>query len=275
MPTSNSQQYLMEIVQDEVRAAVDKLVRTKGRHCVPSFYAVTGSHIYGFPSEEGGDIDVRGFHLAEGERYALLDTPREQFIANQEDTTEGFERYEDIDIVSYELRKFTRLVFKSNFNILEVLFSPLPVVNGVPLEIERLKGLITEHLPLDVPRTYLGMARNNYRKFLDENRENYRPEAKKYLYVLRGLMAARYVEEEHDIEPDITVLASALGENEELVDQLIALKRENESREVPRDLAAEANEEIRSLFNSTPAPGDVDKSEFRRELDDWMLKVRG
>lgn len=265
----------MEIDQNEIREAVDKLVRTKGRHCVPSFYAVTGSHIYGFPSEEGGDIDIRGFHLAEGERYALLETPREQFIANQDGTTEGFERYEEIDIVSYELRKFTRLVSKSNFNVLEVLFSPLPAVNGVPLEIEGLRGLVRDHLPLDVPRTYLGMARNNYRKFLDENRENYRPEAKKYLYVLRGLLAARYVEEEHDIEPDVTVLASELSANEELVDRLIALKRQSESREIPQELAAEAEEEIRSLFNKAPAPSYVDKSEFRRELDDWMLKVRG
>lgn len=264
----------MEIDPERIERVIDKAVRRSGEDARPAFYAVTGSHIYGFPSEEGSDVDVRGFHVAKTERYALLESPREQIVVNQDGLTEGFEDYPEIDLVSYELKKFGQLLYKANFNVLEVVFEGDEIVNSVPLEIAALRQLVEDRLPMDVPRTYFGMAKSNYWKHLNPNRESYNPTAKKFLYVLRGLMAAQYVGRERTIEADVRELSEYVLGNTDLVDELIAVKREAESAEVGEDLAARADETITRLFNEAEPPAKVDKSEYRQALDDWMLKVR-
>ena len=264
----------MKIDEGRIERVIDEAVRQSGDDARPAFYAVTGSHIYGFPSEEGGDVDVRGFHIADGTRYAGLDEPREQIIVNQNRLTEGFEDYPEIDLVSYELKKFTTLLYQANFNVLEVVFCGIEVVNGVPLEMASLRRLVEERLPLDVPRTYFGMAKSNYWKHLNPNRESYAPTAKKFLYVLRGLLAAQYVIEERTIEADIRELSEHVLGDTDLVDELIAVKVEGESAEVDEALAARADETITRLFNEVEPPERVDKAAYREALNDWMLKVR-
>lgn len=243
----------------------------------PAFYAVTGSHIYGFPSEKGGDVDVRGFHLADGDRYLCLDTPQEQYIINQDGTTEGFEAYADIDLVSYELKKFTSLLYTANYNVLEVVFCGHEVLNGIPLEMESLRTLIEEQLPMDVPKTYFGMAKSNYWKFLNPEKGKYRPTAKKYLYVIRGLLASEFVRQEATITADITELTSWYDDPEltRIVNELIDAKHDHETAEIEgMELADDADEWIPRLFNEAEPPEQADKETYKSALDDWMLKVR-
>lgn len=264
----------MQYDENRIEQVVEKAVRRSEESARPAFYAVTGSHIYGFPSEEGSDVDVRGFHVVDAERYAMLDGPRVQIVVNQDGLTEGFEDYPEIDLVSYELRKFGALLYKANFNVLEVVFAGEEVINGVPLELAALRRSIQDRLPIDVPRTYFGMAKSNYWKHLNPNRESYTPTAKKFLYVLRGLMAAQYVQAERTIEADVRALSEHVLGDTDLVDDLIAVKRDAESAEVDEDLAARADETITRLFNEAEPPERVDKSGYRDALDEWMLKVR-
>lgn len=264
----------MEYEPERIERVVDRAVRGADGDARPAFYAVTGSHIYGFPSEAGGDVDVRGFHVADAEQYALLDEPEEQIVVNQDGLTEGFEDYPEIDLVSYELKKFGSLLYQANFNVLEVVFDGIEVVNGVSLELAALRRLVEDRLPLDVPRTYFGMAKSNYDKHLNPNRESYEPTAKKYLYVLRGLLAAQYVQTERTIEADVRDLSAHVLGDTDLVDDLIVVKREAESAEVGDELAARADETITRLFDEVNPPENVDKSEYREAIDDWMRKVR-
>lgn len=259
---------------DRIERVVDRAVRRDGDDTRPVFYAVTGSHIYGFPTENDSDVDVRGFHLADWKRYALLDGPREQIIVNQDGITEGFEDYPEIDLVSYELKKFTRLLYQANFNVLEVVFAGEEVINSVPLEMAELHQLIEERLPLDVARTYYGMAKSNYWKQLNPNRESYTPSAKTFLYVLRGLLAARYVQEERKIEANVRVLSEYVLGDTDLVDDLIAVKVASETATVDDDLAARADEQITRLFTEVEPAETVDNSDYRNALNEWMLKVR-
>lgn len=265
----------MEYDTKRVRDFTDKAVRRQGKHrCVPRFHAVTGSHIYGFPSEDG-DVDVRGFHTAPLETHSYLERPKEQIEVNQGGVTEGFEDHSEIDLVSYELRKFGYLVYKANFNVLEVLFCGDSVNNGVPLETEALRDLVENHLPLDVPKTYFGMAKSNYKKFLNRDGDRYRPEAKKFLYVLRGLYAAQYVQEQRTIESNVRKLSKAVEGDTDFVDDLIHVKIEAEEVTVDRDLADRSHSRIHRLFNEAEAPEAVDKTEYRKEIDQWMKKIRG
>lgn len=264
----------MEYSTDTIRTMIDKTVRTTDENATPAFAAVTGSHIYGFPSESSGDVDVRGFHLVDGDHYLRLDDPREQYIINQDGTTEGFEDYAEIDLVSYELKKFTSLVYSCNFNVLEVIFCGDEIINGVPLELRRLKQIITDELPSGVPRTYVGMAKSNYYKFLNPNKETYRPSAKKFLYVLRGLLAAQHVTDERIIIANVRDLTEWHGEYTDLVDELIVVKHDSETATVDDALAERADEAIATLFGEVDPADDVDKTDYKTKLNEWMLKVR-
>lgn len=263
--------------KEEVRNIIQKAVQ-KRENWEPKFYAISGSHIYGFPSKESSDVDVRGFHIADGTRYMTLDSPQEQKIINQsENPTEGFEHVEDVELVSYELKKFGSLLHKSNFNVLEFLFHGKTVMNGDPMAIDALKDIIEDYLPADVPYHYRGMAKQNYHKYLDKD-SNYRPEAKKFLYVIRGLLAAEYVQENASIEPDINVLAEHLlgYEDIETINDLIEVKRDDEFEHAPEELQEKAHDLISKLFNDLELEEDkkVEVTEYRQEINDWMIKVR-
>lgn len=279
----------MEYDELRVQTVIDKAARHTDEGARPSFYAISGSHLYGFPSESGGDseersssysrtqsgdLDVRGFHLIENERYLRLDAPEEQYVVNQGETTEGFEDDADIDLVSYELRKFGQLLYLANFNVIEVVFCRTEVINGVPLELGTLRALIEEELPLDVPQSSVGLAKTNYYKYLNPNK-NSRPTAKKYLYVLRGLLGAQYVTDQRTITADIRELAEWSAKSDrELTEELIDAKRIDEKAQVGNDLASRADERITSLFNEIDPKSSVEKVTYKERLNDWMLKVR-
>lgn len=261
----------MEHDPEAAVALIDEAVRREDRR--PAFYAVGGSHMYGFAGTDS-DLDVRGFHVADGERYALLDEPAEQVAVNQGGATPGFEEYAGIDLVSYELRKFGSLVLAANFDVLELLFDGVEVVDEVPAEVDALRELVEAELPLDVPRSYVGMARTNYRRYLNPDAATDAPTAKRYLYALRGLLAARYVADEGTVAADVRDLARyALEPTEiEVVDELIEAKVGGAS--VDDDLAARADDLVTDLLDAADPPERVGKEGYRERIDEWMLGVR-
>ena len=265
----------LEYSAEELRDFIEKAVAQQGTQNHPRFYAITGSHIYGFDSAES-DIDVRGLHLTPAEEYAYLETPAEEVTVNMDGTTEGFEAFPEVDLRSYELKKFGSLLAKANYNIIELIFDAPTVMNGMPLEMDALHALIREHLPLNVPHAYLGMAKSNYYKHLDpEKAEGYSPVAKKYLYVYRGLLGAQYVVECEDIEADIFELAEAVdGGDPALVEDLVNHKRTSDEAFVPDDLKERARTAIQEQFNALDSFPDPDKTVYRAAIDDWMRKVR-
>ena len=146
---------------DKIREFIEKAVAQKGTEHHPRFYAVTGSHIYGFESADS-DIDIRGIHVAPAQEYAYLQTPAEEVTVNMDGTTEGFEEYAEVDLRSYELKKFGSLLAKANYNVIELVFEAPTVMNGMPLEMDALQDLVRDFLPMNVPHAYLGMAKSNY-----------------------------------------------------------------------------------------------------------------
>ncbi|UPM45093.1 nucleotidyltransferase domain-containing protein [Halocatena salina] len=261
--------------EEEIRTFIEEAVAQKGTQYQPRFYAVTGSHVYGFDSSDS-DIDVRGIHVAPAEEYAYLQTPVEEVTINMDGTTEGFETYADIDLRSYELKKFGSLLAKANYNVIELVFEAPTVMNGLPLEMDALEALIREHLPMNVPHAYLGMAKSNYYKHLDpEKPVGYDPRPKEFLYVYRGLLGAKYVLDHEDIEANVQTLATAVdGGNPELVEELINHKREIDEPTVPDALEQRTRAAIVEQFNALDALPTPDKSGYHDALDDWMHNVR-
>ncbi len=260
---------------DELRTFIEDAVARKGTEHRPRFYAVTGSHIYGFDSVES-DIDVRGLHVVPPDEYAYLQTPASEVTINMDGTTEGFEEYAEVDLRSYELKQFGSLLYEANYNVLELVFEAPTVMNGMPLEMDALRDLVREFLPMNVPHAYLGMAKSNYYKHLDPQKtEGYDPRPKKFLYVYRGLLGAQYVLDHEDVEADIHRLAETVdGGDPDLVAELVEHKREADEPEVPQELAERAREAIAAQFNELDELPDPDKSGYRDAIDDWMRKVR-
>lgn len=268
---------MTEMDEHRARIVVSKAIGQE-KPLIPVYYAIGGSHIYGFPSEEGSDIDLRGFHIhLPTEDYARLKQPDEQIIVNQGTTTRGYEDYEEIELVSYELRKFTSLVADANFNVLEILFGGIEVINTIPTELERLMfWTIQDMLPSRTHKAYLGMAKSNYQRYLQPHKEGYKPCAKKFLYVIRGLYASEFVLETEQIEPSIRNLAEKVeGGRPGLVSELIEYKTEREDMKVPKFLRDEAHDHINEKMNDMDElPDDDDDWDYRDEFDDWQMELR-
>jgi predicted nucleotidyltransferase len=265
----------LEYSAAEIREFIEAAVAQKGTQHRPRFYAVTGSHVYGFDSADS-DIDVRGIHVAPAAEYAYLETPAEEVTVNMDGVTEGFEEYAEVDLRSYELRKFGSLLAKANYNVVELVFEAPTVMNGMPLQMDALQELIRDYLPMNVPHAYLGMAKSNYYKHLDpEKEQGYTPVAKKFLYVYRGLLGAQYVIDREDIEADVFALAEAVDDGDpELVAELVRHKRESGDEFLPDYLEARARQAITRQFNALDPLPEPDKTGYREALDEWMRKVR-
>jgi hypothetical protein len=263
---------------ERIRAVIEDAVGRVDGRADPRFYAVTGSHVYGF-ADDTSDVDLRGFHVAPAEEYATLDPPTAEVTVNMDGLTAGFEDVPELELRSYELTAFGEHVYGANYDAVELVLAAPAVMNGVALEMDALRALVREHLPLDVAHSYLGMARSNYYKHLDpEKTEAYDPRPKKVLYVLRGLLAAQYVQTEGDLETDVTRLAAAVDldtghDVEALVAELVEYKRET-GGELPEPTVERAREATAALFNAVQRPADVDKTAFRAAVDDWLRKVR-
>lgn len=261
---------LRDVIERAVAGTAD------GHQRNPRWFAVTGSHVYGFPSASS-DLDVRGFHTVPADRYAMLDRPQnDEVTVNMDGTTDGFEDVAEIDLRSSELRHFGHLLRKANYNVMELVFCAPQVMNGVPLELDALRALLREHLPVNVPHSYVGMAKSNYYNYLDPAKtEAYDPRPKKYLYVYRGLLGAQYTHDEHAVEADVRALAEAVDWGDRaMVDELISLKRDADIETVGGDFEDTVRDEIAAAFNRVPDFGPVDKHDYVAALDDWMRKVR-
>jgi predicted nucleotidyltransferase len=260
---------------DAVRNFVQDAVAESGTRRQPRFYAVTGSHVYGFASADS-DVDVRGLHVVPPAEYASLGEPTPEISVNMDGVTDGFEAYADCDLRSYELKRFGELLVDANFNVVELVLAAPVVMNGLPLELDALRAIVREHLPMNVPHAYLGLAKSNYYKHLDADKETgYDPRPKQFLYVYRALMAAAYVLEHEAVEPNVHALADAIPAGDPaLVDDFVALKRDPDTDAVPDDLEARARDAIVAQFNALDPLPSVDKRGYRDAVDDWMRNVR-
>jgi len=243
----------------------------------PAYYALSGSHLYGYASESS-DIDVRGFHIAPGEQYLTLNTPKSQYEVDEIGE-------KDIDLVSYELKKFTRLVRKLNFNVLECIHSNIKIYNSDPQKISQLKDILSESKK-GTAKHYYGMAKSNYNRWLTkEGKGTFTPISKKYLYVFRGLLGSLYVLENNDIEPKMIPLTKKVRletnntlkkETEKAVEELVNYAQ-NDIDKLSDEKVKEYDKTINKLFKKVENKTfpQIDKKRLSKRLNKWMLDYRG
>jgi hypothetical protein len=173
------------------------------------FYTLSGAHLYGFPSSDS-DYDIRGCHIQDKREICGLIVPK--------DVIERMTG--DIDFVSFDVKKELGLILQNNSNVLEHVFSP-PLVSGPSLPaLKKIAGL---SLSKAVFNPYHGLALHNW-KNSTVSKTSGREEAgvKRYLYILRSLMAGIFVLDYGRIEPNINELNRHF--RYPLVDEFVSIK---------------------------------------------------
>lgn len=210
-------------VRQRVMQALDDI---EARHDVRVLFACeSGSRGWGFASPDS-DYDVRFVYVHRLPWYLS--------VAAQRDVIE-LPISDELDVCGWELRKALQLLRKSNPTLLEWLDSPV-VYREDQAAAARMRALVPDFFSqLSVRYHYLAMARKNFRGYLQGDAVR----LKKYLYVLRPLLAVRWIDSGLGLPPmRFAELAEATLSDLPLLDEinrLLAIKmRANEAEYSPR-----------------------------------------
>lgn len=164
------------------------LAEIEKQHNVKILYACeSGSRAWGFPSPDS-DFDVRYLYIRPLESYLKL-FPARDVIEGPIDEVKDF--------VGWDLQKALKLLMKGNAPLIEWLHSPIVYRENFWLR-ENLIKLFNEHSDFNaLYRGYFGLAMNNFKAYLTG--ETVKP--KKYLYVLRSIMACEWIKQKNSIPP--------------------------------------------------------------------------
>src|SRR5262245_54567602 len=151
------------------------------------FACESGSRGWGFASPDS-DYDVRFVYVNQLPWYLTVEPGRDVI----EQPISG-----ELDINGWDLRKTLQLLRESNPTLLEWLRSPI-VYQQETAWAERLRALAEDGFsPVRGYHHYVSMAKKNLREHLYGEVVRY----KKYLYVLRPLLAARWIREGRGVPP--------------------------------------------------------------------------
>jgi len=167
---------------------VSELTRIENVEDLRVLYAVeSGSRAWGFASTDS-DWDVRFIYLRRPEWYLSIQ-PRRDVLE--------LAAHGALDISGWDLRKALALFAKSNPPLLEWLRSPI-VYREASSAVQALRELSAQYFsPRSCLHHYLHMAQGNYREYLCGDPVR----TKKYFYVLRPILACRWVEAHQTMPP--------------------------------------------------------------------------
>jgi len=179
------------------------------------FASESGSRGWGFPSPNS-DYDVRFIYLKEKDWYLKVSDKRK-------DTME-FPINDDLDISGWEIRKTLQLLRKSNASLFEWLQSPIIYFSDE--KIKKDLWQLCEHYfnPRTTTYHYLGIAKTA----LTNGTVGEQINIKKYFYVLRPLLAAKWIIKNNTIPPmefdDLLILIESNNELKNEVSILLEKK---------------------------------------------------
>ena len=161
-----------ELIKSKLRE-IEVRENIKILHCIES-----GSRAWGFASPDS-DYDVRFIYVRPKEFYLRLDKTRDVIEWQLDDT---------LDINGWDVSKALQLLYKSNPTLFE--WNSSPIVYKTTDEWKTISSVINNYF---VAKSglyhYLSTAKSNYREYLKG--ETVR--LKKYFYVLRPLLACKWI----------------------------------------------------------------------------------
>lgn len=252
-------------VAPEMRQRIlQALADIEAGHQVKIIYACeSGSRGWGFASPDS-DYDVRFIYVPRLPWYLTVEPQRDVIELPIDD---------ELDVNGWELRKALRLLKKSNPTLLEWLDSPL-VYREAADSMGQLRELAARQFSaLPVRHHYLSMAKKNFRGYLQGEQVR----LKKYLYVLRPLLAVRWVEQGRGVPPmrfaDLVAGTVQDGALLQEINSLLAVKmRSDETEYGPRWPAIHAF--IEAQFAAPGQPPEMPKTHGdNAALDRFLLET--
>lgn len=158
-----------------------KLMEIEEKEHVKILHAVeSGSRAWGFASPDS-DYDVRFIYVRSKEFYLGLQ-PKKDYI--------DWELNETLDINGWDVSKALQHFHKSNATLFE--WSNSPIVYLTTPEWEKIRRVSEHYFSCKSSMYhYYGTANKNYHEYLQEDMVKY----KKYFYVLRPILACKWIEE--------------------------------------------------------------------------------
>ena len=197
-------------MKEQILATLEAIEK---KHHVKVLYAVeSGSRAWGFASPDS-DYDVRFIYVRPKESYLRLDRVRDVIEVPIND---------ELDINGWDVDKTLKLLHKSNPTVFEWFSSP--IIYQTSEFAEKFKPIMRKYFSSKSGLWhYLHMAEGNFREFLRGDMVK----AKKYFYVLRPILACRWILEKGTPPPMLfsELMESQLDEGlKETVYELLDLK---------------------------------------------------
>jgi predicted nucleotidyltransferase len=245
-----------------------KLQAVEAEHDVRVLYACeSGSRGWGFASPDS-DYDVRFVFVRPAKEYLRV-TPVRDVIEEVPGPV--------FDVNGWDIRKALQLLAKGNATLVEWLSSPV-VYRQDDRFVQRLREVAAAvYQPVRSFHHYFAMGRGNLREYLQGEQVR----AKKYLYVLRPLLAAKWVLERPDAPPmAFESLVRELVDDPAVlqdIEELLMLKRRSGEQEwLPaRPLLNEyLNRLMAELAEASPGDGMPDVTLLDELLAKTVLTAR-
>ncbi len=183
-------------IPDHIRGEIDsRIASLESKSKVEVLFAIeSGSRAWGFASSDS-DYDVRIIYMHRPEWYWSVE---EEFGDFENRGAINMPISDDLDIAGWDLKKTLGLLYKSNPPLFEWLRSPIIYKRDQKIA-DELKQLSEEfYSPKSSVSHYLHMAEGNFRQYLCNKTEVKR---KKYLYVVRPILACRWIEQHGSFPP--------------------------------------------------------------------------
>jgi predicted nucleotidyltransferase len=149
----------------------------------------SGSRAWGFASPDS-DYDVRFLYVRDVNWYLSFDIEQRRDVIEYPITDE-------IDCSGWDIRKALYLLTRTNGTLLEWLNSPIRYIEQGQFA-ETLRNIAPQYAnSIALCYHYSHMARGNAREYLFKDKVR----LKKYFYVLRPLLAIRYIEQGYGVPP--------------------------------------------------------------------------
>ncbi len=243
---------------------IENLKRIEESENVRILMAVeSGSRAWGFASPDS-DYDVRFIYARPAEEYLRLDEQRDVIELPINDM---------LDINGWDINKTLRLLYRSNPTLCEWASSPIIYMDNGFVEV--IRPLLPKYFHSKKGLYhYLSMAKSNYREYLKGDVVK----AKKYFYVLRPILACKWILDKHSPPPmlfDDLVAAELDPPLKPEIERLLDIKMNApELKLIPRidSINHYLDESIEAVELAVEQVADEERNDWS-ELNSLFLKI--
>lgn len=201
---------------------IKELSKIEEKENLKIIYAVeSGSRAWGFAGTDS-DYDVRFIYVRNEEFYLKLEDTRDVLEYPINDL---------LDISGWDISKALKLAHSSNPSLYEWFQSP--IVYKEHNSINELRKIFKEYFSVNkISRHYYNMAENHNHNYIKNKEE---VNVKKYFYLLRAILSAKYVLDNKDVPPiEFNKLRKILvPENiNQIIDKMLEIKMNSKEKQV-------------------------------------------